>query len=181
LPDSDIHPAKTALSAVEIYRNHSTFIRKIIGVHIKDESQAEDMFQDFFLSLVENPLPENITYIESYLYRAVINCIVDATRQTRRHQAGLHRYARQRPSVGTIPRPEKPVINAEEAARMFHLVEMLLPENQADAVRRRYKDGCDIREVSEAMGLDTKSVSRYISAGLGKIHRILAVGEGRDI
>jgi RNA polymerase sigma factor (sigma-70 family) len=181
LADNAVQLDKTDCSAVEIYRKHGAFIRRVIRAHIRDECEADDIFQDFFLNLVANPLPDGIMYMEAYLYRAVMNCIVDTARDTKRYRGHLNRYAWHAKHIRTETPPESPVINAEETKKMFAIIEQCLPKRHAVAVIERYRDDFDVREAAKAKGMNSKSVSRYVSVGLQKIQRILTVGEGNKV
>jgi RNA polymerase sigma factor (sigma-70 family) len=181
LGDTELQLNKTDYSAAEIYKKYSKFVRGVINYRVKNEALADDIFQDFFLHLVANPLSKDIKFIEEYLFQTVMNFIVTSLRRSAEYQGRLNRYVQQRRYVNRQSAPDARIINVEEAQKMFELIELVLPNFQATAVKRRYKDECDIHEVSETMGVDIKSVSRYISAGLGRIHRVLAVGESDKI
>jgi len=164
-------------SAAEIYKEHSEFIRNAISFLIKDERQVDDIFQDFFIHLTTYPPPPDIQNIKAFLYRCIVNFIFCRRRQQKEYQNRLQNYARS----NRIPKSydsEKTVIDAEEARKMYKLIEELLPAREGEAIIERYKNDHDIHEVAETLGLDVKSVSRYISHGLRKIRRLLLVGDG---
>ena len=77
--------------AAKVFAEHGDFIRAIIRYQISNDTQADDLFQDFFLSLVYRPLPTGVQNIKSYLYRAVTNDVVDAVRRVEKHQIQIHR------------------------------------------------------------------------------------------
>lgn len=181
MPDSDLQIDTTECSAVEIYRKHGAFIRRVIHFHIADKSQVDDIFQDFFLSLVINPLPADIKCVENYLYRAVRNCIANAVRQTSCYRAHVDRYARQTRPIRKEGHPEDPVINADEAQKMFNLIERRLSKREAVAITQRYMNDSDVHEAATIIGIDKRSVSRYVSSGLQKIHRVLTTSEGSNL
>ena len=72
--------------AAEIVSEYSDFIYMVIYSQVKNKSRVDDIFQDFFISLVSKPIPHNVKNIKSYLYKAVSNDIVDTQRQMERLQ-----------------------------------------------------------------------------------------------
>ena len=137
------------------------------------EDQAEDLFQDFFLSLVSNPLPRDIQNIESYLYRAITNDIVDATRLTKKYQNCLYEYAERYNHPRSQKTPEKVVLEVEEANRIFELVEKQLPLTEAQAVCFQYREGLSAKKIAEKMSVCSATARGYVSEGLSRIRRLL--------
>jgi RNA polymerase sigma factor (sigma-70 family) len=170
-------PIEICYSAAEIYEEHSEFIRNAIVFHIKDERQVDDIFQDFFIHLTTYPPSEEIRNMRGFLYRSITNFILCRHRRQKDYQNCLQNYAKNN-LIRSRYDSEKRVIDAEEAQKMYALIEELLPPRESAAIIERYKNDNDIHEVAETLGLDVKSVSRYISHGLSKIRKLLLVGNG---
>lgn len=162
--------------AAKVFMEHGDFIRTIICRKIKDEAQADDLFQDFFLSLVSKPPSPDIRSIKSYLYRTLINDVVDASRRVEKYKARLHRYKKCAgyPEIGEDS-PEKVFIETEETNKMFKLIEKWLPYSEAKAVTLRYRDNRSVKEVASGLGVTRRTATRYISAGLRKIRQFLTI------
>jgi len=158
-------------AATNIFVEYGDFIRMVINYHVKNKSQADDLFQDFFLSLVHKPLPANVQNIKSYLYRAIINDIVDAARRVEKYQGRIHEYAKGVNYSINKKTPEDAFIEIEETNKMFALIEMRLPHSEAQAVSLRYRNNYSIKEIAKEMGVKVRSVSRYISMGKGRIRQ----------
>jgi len=165
-------------AAAEVFEKHGDFIRAIIRYHIGNEAQADDLFQDFFLSLISRPLPKGLQNIRSYLYRAVTNDVIDFARGAERTRAMIHRYARNSNYPINKSSPENALIEVEEMNKMFELIERWLPHSQAQAVALRYRDDYSIKEAAKKIDVNSKTVSRYISVGLSKIRKFLTVNQG---
>jgi len=45
-------------AAVMLFTEYGSYIRTVIRYHVKNENQVDDLFHDFFISLVANPLPK---------------------------------------------------------------------------------------------------------------------------
>lgn len=165
--------------AVAVFEEHGEFIRKVIDFQSSNVAQGEDLFQEFFLSLVAKPIPEHLENTKSYLYRSVVNDVIDAARRVKRHQGRLAEYAEHRSSTSSSPNPpEDPLVRAEEMDKMFNSFERLLPPSESRAIALRYKNNYSTTEVAQTMGVNTKSVSRYISVGIRKLRDAFGVKGG---
>ena len=166
-------------AAAKIIDDHGDFIKKVIRSQIQDKDKADDLFQDFFLSLISNPLPRDIQNIESYLYRAIIHDIVDTTRLTKKYQNCLYEYAKHYDHPRSQKTPEKVVMEVEETNRVFEIVEKRLPRTESRAVRFQYRDGLDAKETAEKMSVGNKTIRGYVSEGISRIRRLLKDIEAR--
>ncbi|MCK4784369.1 MAG: RNA polymerase sigma factor [Desulfobacteraceae bacterium] len=164
--------------ATEIFAEHGDEILAIIRFNVNDKSRADDIFQDFFLSIVYQPLPEGIQNVKGYLYRAAINDVIDAARRTKSYQARIHRYAEYRKYSIIHEDPENIVLQAEERQKMIQLIERQLPPREAEAVLQRYGHDCDIGNAAKRMRVTKRTFSRYLCIGLKKIRQILRESKG---
>lgn len=178
-PDPDSFK-RNASAAAKIFNDYGNFIKKVIRSQIQDEDQAEDLFQDFFLSLISNPLPGDIKNIEAYLYRAINNDITDAIHLTKKYQNCIYEYAELYNYLRSQKTPEKVVQEAEEKNRIFELIDKLLPQTEAQAVRFQYRDGLDAKEMAEKMNVKSKTTRGYVYDGLSRIRRLLKDIEARE-
>jgi len=166
--------------AARIFTEHGNFIHAVIRSQVKDHARADDLFQDFFLSLVCKPPPASIKKLKSYLFAAITNDIVDAARRVEKYQARMHRYAEHLRYITANGDPEKTLAGAEEMNRMFELMERRLQPSEARAITLRYRDDFSIQEVAETMRVDNRSVSKYLYKGLKKIRQLLTVKEDKS-
>ena len=81
--------------AYKVFAEHGNFIRAVIRSQVKNEAQAEDIFQDFFLALVAKPIPPDVKDLKSYLYKAINNDIVDAVRRMESYRSFAYKYRGQ--------------------------------------------------------------------------------------
>jgi RNA polymerase sigma factor (sigma-70 family) len=160
-------------AAARIFIEYGDFIRMVIGYKVENEDRVDDLFQDLFLLLVSKPLPVGIRNTKSYLYKVIINGIIDDARRVQRYHNHTHRYAEHLSRSVTQHRPEDSLIEVEERNKMFTLIERQLRPSEAQAVTMRYRDHFSVKEVAEKMDVDSRSVSRYVSVGLRKIQHFL--------
>lgn len=178
---TNIHQKSDVPSNVEratgIFDKYGDFIRSVIRFHISNEPEAEDVFQDLFLSLVARPIPLEVQNVKGYLYKILCDTVKDAYRRLDRYQSRIHRYTRCNLHVAEN-RPETELMSVEETKKMFDLIERQLPAQEALAVKLRYRDDYNTGEVAEMMGVKQRSVSRYVSVGLKKISNVFTKTQG---
>lgn len=169
--DADIQ-GRVKLATV-IFDKYGAQIRNIINFHITDKSKIDDIFQDFFLSIVRKPVPGGIQNVKGYLYRAVINDVIDAARRTKSYRDRIQRYTEYR-EYSVYEDPQNIVIQAEERQKMFQLIKRQLPPREAEAVVERYGHGRSIGDASKRMHVNKRTFSRYLCMGLKKIRQIVS-------
>ena len=165
-------------SAAEVFSKYGDEIRAIICFNIKDGSKADDVFQDFFVSLVHNPIPPHIEDVKGYLYRAVTNDVIDRSRRTNNFRDGVVRYAESRRYDVTQEEPQSSVIQAEETEKMFQLIERRLSKQQAAVVVQRYGHGLNTADTAKTMRLNKRSVARYLSMAKEKMRKFIPENTG---
>ena len=158
-----------------IFSKYGDFIHGVIKSKVSDDSQADDLFQDFFLSLVSEPPSDEVQNMKSYLYRVITNDLTDAMRRVQKYQVQVSRYAERFIYSKPNGDPQKTLIRIEETKKMFELIEENLKQSEARAIILRYRNNYDIGEIAETMDVDKKSVSRYISTGLKKLRKLLTL------
>ncbi len=161
--------------ATAIFFEHYDFIRAVIRYKIKDESRAEDLFHDFFLSLVSRPVPAEVQDIKGYIYRAITNDVTDHIRHIKRYQAMTHKYADCNKLIVNNRVPEDALMEKEQTVRMIELIRKRVTKNEFKAIASRYRNDLSIKETAGRMNINDRSVVRYISTGLGKVKRFLAI------
>ncbi len=159
--------------AAKIFAEYGDFIHMVIFSQVKNNARIDDIFQDFFLSLVRKPIPQDVKNIKGYLYRAITNDIIDATRRVNKYSYHMHKYS-EYPNHSINKRtPENAFIDIEETNKMFGLIKGRLTNSQYQAMTLRYRTDHSIKEVAKKMSVKSTSVSRYLSMGLKKIRQSL--------
>lgn len=167
-------------SAAQIFEKHGDDIHTIIRFNVKDNALADDVFQEFFLSIMNNSIPASIKDIKGYLYRAVTNDIIDVARRTKNARERIQRYAECRRYSIIQDDPENIVIQAEETEQMFRVIERQLPRCEAQAIIQRFRHDRDISQTAKAMKVKKRTISRYLCVALKKIRQLLREKEGED-
>ena len=136
---------------------------------------AEDLFHNFFLSLASRPVPAEVQDIKGYIYRAIINDTTDHIRHLKKYQEMTHRCANYNKITVNNRLPEDALIEKELADRMIELIRNRVTKNEFKAIASRYCDDLSIKEAADRMSIDDRSVVRYISTGLRKVKKFLAI------
>jgi RNA polymerase sigma factor (sigma-70 family) len=165
--------ASNIARAAQIFSEYGDFIRSIIRFRTGDEDLTDDLFQDYFLSLVSRPIPQDVQNIKSYIYRAITNDTFDAVRRVEKYRGKIERYAKKIENSVNKNHPENALIEVEETARMFRMIERLISPTESQAVTLKFKNNGSIEEVAKQMAVNKRSVSRYISVGLRKLRQFL--------
>jgi RNA polymerase sigma factor (sigma-70 family) len=172
--DSNKHRYDIA-EAVKVFVDHKDFIKKIIRFHIQDEDQADDLFQDFFLSFISHPLPGNIRNIESYLYKAITNDIIDTIHRKENYRNYMYEYGERSNRARSQKTPEETVMKMEEIGKILKIIEQRLPRTEAQAVSLQYQYSRNAKEIADKMGVGAPTARGYVSEGLSRIRRLLTV------
>ena len=165
--------------AAQIFREHSEDIRAIIRYSIRDESIADDIYQDFFLSLITAKIPDPIKNMRSFLYTAITNDIVSMARRVRRRHERLKAYVQE--GYWDAPEEESPsaqLIRDEENELALTYIEKHLCPSEFKAVLCRLKEGEDNEEAARRLGVKKRSFLRYLCSALKKIRKINLTEEG---
>ena len=161
--------------AAKIIGKYETLIRAIIRLHTDNDYDADDIFQDFFLSLVNKPIPLSPKDTKAYLAQAAINDVFDAIRRRKNYRQHLTQYYQsskyRRNTQGT---PQSIILQAEEIQKLFDLVKERLATRETEAVLQKYRCGLNTSEAAEEMGINTMSFDRYVCVGMKKLSEFVS-------
>lgn len=161
--------------AAEVFKEYGDFIRAIIRFQTHNRSPEEDLFQEFFLALIRKPVPAEVQNLKSYLYRAVVNHIVDSVRVRESYHRAVKKYAKEtKISVNTRPPGNVLLDDTEERNVTIAYFARHLQGREAQAFVLRYRDNCSIGEIAANMGVNARTVSRYLSGSIRKLRKTLA-------
>lgn len=163
--------------AADVYEKFGDEIRAFIHFNVKDKSKADDIFQEFFISIVRKPIPSRLQDIQAYLYRAVTNDVIDLSRQIKNDRNHIQNYAECYKNQLNQEDPQKIAIQVESTKKMFQLIESRLPKREAEAVLQRFGRGFSIKDTAEKMHVNERIVSRYLSVALKKMRQFVPVNE----
>jgi RNA polymerase sigma factor (sigma-70 family) len=166
---------ETVQAAAEIFSEYDGFIRAVIRFRAHNKSEEEDLFQEFFVTLIRNPVPADVRSIKSYLYRAIVNHIVDSVRRRETSRRAVKKYVKETGFPINNRSAENVFIeDVEERNAAIAYFVRHLHEREAQAFVLRYRDNCSLGEIAAKMGVNVRTVSRYLSEGLRRLRKTLA-------
>ena len=138
----------------ELIERHSKRVRSYIGMMVKDDAVADDIFQETFIKAVrvidEGRYTDNGKFL-SWILRIAHNRVLDhfrrekASKQINESEAGYD-------VIGTLrfaePTTEDDMVHSEMEQTIRDLIE-LLPEEQQEVVRLRYYSKLSFQEIAE--------------------------------
>ncbi len=166
---------ETIRAVADIVTRHSGFIRGVIRFQNCRCIEEDDLFQEFFLMLIRKPVPPDVRCLRSYLYKAIVHHVVDLIRHQVSYRRNLKKYAEEvRISINNRPVANASKNGGHRDAALAYMVRHLR-EREAQAFMLKYRDNCSIGEIAVRMGVEKRTVSRYLSEGLKRLQRTLAV------
>ena len=138
----------------ELIERHSKRVRNYIGMMVKDDDVADDIFQETFIKAVkvidEGRYTDSGKFL-SWILRIAHNRVLDhfrrekSSRQINESEAGYD-------VIGTLrfsePTTEDTIVNSEIEQTIRNLID-LLPEEQQEVVRLRYYSKLSFQEIAE--------------------------------
>ena len=138
----------------ELIESHSNRVRNYIGMMVKDDDIADDIFQETFIKAVkvidEGRYTDSGKFL-SWILRIAHNRVLDhfrrqkSSRQVNESEAGYD-------VIGTLrfaePTTEDEMVHSEMEQTIRDLVE-LLPDEQREVVRLRYYSKLSFQEIAE--------------------------------
>jgi RNA polymerase sigma factor (sigma-70 family) len=119
-------------------------------------------------------VPAEVRNINSYLYRAIVNHILDSVRARENYRRAVKKYAKEtripinKRLAGNVLIEDTEQRNATIASLARHL-----QEREAEAFVLRYRDNFSIGEIATRMGVNARTVSRYLSESLRRLRETL--------
>jgi len=165
--------------AAAVFAEHGGYVRAVIARNARNRSQIDDLCQNFFLTLVAKPVPEGVRNVRTYLYRAIIRDILDSARSLENYRNRNQRHHEQREVCKHEVPPEQVMIIAEERLKMLRILEAHLTGAEATAMELRFMEDYTITEAARSMGVDNRTVSRYLSTAMAKLRRLFGLSGGK--
>jgi len=164
-PDKDDHELLTLIrdggsqAFAQLVERHTERFYRLAFRYLQSRAAAEDVVQDAFLKLWENPAlwqPERNSKFTTWFYRVVVNLCLD--RRKRKTAVALDEeieFKDDRPAADEmlIQAQEQKILEREIAA---------LPERQRTALNLCFDEGLSNQEAAEIMGVNLKALQSLI-------------------
>lgn len=148
------HPAFAIL-----VRRHSTRFYRVAYRFTANRAEAQDVVQDAFLKLWENPEswnPDKNSAFTTWFFRVVVNLCLDLKKKKRPFQ-----LIDEIPIADERDTQEETIIEQQEARQVEkHIAE--LPQRQRTALNLCFYEGLSNQEAAEIMGLKLKALQSLL-------------------
>ena len=167
-------------SAGYIFNEYGDFIYNVIYSQVKDEHLAKDIYQDYFLSLVSKPIPDNARDVKAYIYQMIKNDIIDAIRRTQRYRKMIKKY------VHDLEKNEK---NFDSRNALMYRVKdekllkrawRVLNPRETKAVNLRFRKHRSPNEIANIMNVSVDTAYKYVCNGLRKMRKFVSERIGEE-
>ena len=130
-----------------------------------DLSAAEDLVQDGLVRTYTRRRPDDVTWVEAYVRRVILNTYLDAYRARRRFAAVTH-------LIATPEAADDQLGAAGDRADVARALTVLSPRERACVVLR-FSDDLTLPEVGRRLGVSPGAVKRYLSDARHKLEPLL--------
>ena len=162
----------------ELIERHSQRVRGYIGMMVKDEAIADDIFQETFIKAVK--VIDEGRYVDSgkflsWVLRIAHNRVLDhfrrekTSRMVNEAEAGYDMLGTMRFSE---PNTEDDMVQGEVEQTIRALIE-LLPEEQREVVRLRYYSKLSFSEIAETTDVSINTALGRMRYALINLRRVI--------
>lgn len=162
----------------ELIERHSRRVRSYIGMMIKDDAVADDIFQETFIKAVkvidEGGYTDSGKFL-SWILRIAHNRVLDhfrrekSSRQLNEKEAGYDVLGTLRVSEDNV---EDNIIQSEVMETVRNLVEAL-PDDQREVVRLRYYSKLSFQEIAEQTNVSINTALGRMRYALINLRRMI--------
>ncbi len=161
----------------QTFEENGDFIHRVIRFHIGNCPNADDVFQSFFLLLLEKPVPKKeMVNHRAYLYRMIKNSIIDDVRRIKAYKKCISKYSQNQPYHKFIYDPREKIIREDEVNFIMRIIDRCLPAHIAITLKLRYRKNYSDDRIAQATSVKRKTVIRYISTGLKDLREVYPSG-----
>ena len=145
--------------------------------YLKDRSLAEDVAQEIFLKLYQNPTAWRPTArFSSWLYRVTFNACTDQWRKRKRNPESELLTDQE---ISITSAPDTSLINKETAQLVQQAIDSL-PEDQKRVILL-YQERLSYEQITEILGCSVKAVERRLYRARQKLRKQLQNEIGSEI
>ncbi len=165
---------RSTATAYRIFSEYGDYIYSILRFRVKNEALCEDLYQELFLKLLQDPIPEdNDETIKSCLYRRITCLAIDAHRRESCYKSHVQKSVEPVGDKLFEQDSADRMALREDMERLFDLIENKLEKHQAKVILARHKEDRNIQETAQALGIKERSVSRYYTSGMKRLKALV--------
>jgi RNA polymerase sigma-70 factor (ECF subfamily) len=160
-----------------LYDRHGRTIYSIALAILHDSSRAEDVTQDVFLTLWQQPerFDPALGRFAPWCYRIARNRAIDLLRQRRRDVQPADAAVFELMLGSASDAPEETVVSGMEAVRVRQALAKLVPE-QRQVLELAYFGGLSQSQMAEELGIPLGTIKTRVRTGLLRLRELLDDG-----
>lgn len=153
-----------------LFREHNESLIRFLAAQLHDWQEAKEVAQEAYVRMLALDNPEAVSYLRTFLFRTAANIAIDRLRQRsgRGRVDTLVFFDAER----TSPSPEPTCIATQELELIQRAIDELPPLCREAFILVRF-DGLSFDEVAERLGLNARTVFRYVARAIEHCHATL--------
>jgi RNA polymerase sigma factor (sigma-70 family) len=164
-----------AAAFAQLYERHRLGLFRFILGLCGDQSLAEEVFQDTWMSLIRTQSDQREAVLfKTWLYQIARNRLIDHWRKNGRHQAGHYEYDEtQHAQPDPQPSPEQQ-LNLTRDQQRLQAALADLPQEQREVFLLRAHGDMELSDIAELTQIPAETVKSRLRYALQKLRRLLA-------
>lgn len=162
-----------------VYRDHRADLLRLAMARMGDRSAAEDVLQDLWIKVQQQP-PMEIIHARAYLFRMAQNLVTDRLRARQRRMTRERRWSDEAtdfaPSAHEQVDPartaEQMLVDREDVAAIVSAVANL-PSGARRAFELHKIEGHSHADVARTMGISKSGVEKHMAVAMKHLRRAL--------
>ncbi|MCJ1884423.1 RNA polymerase sigma factor [Pseudomonas sp. LA21] len=160
----------------ELYARHRLGLFRFLCGLCGDNTQAEEVFQETWLSLVRSDSQPGSASFKTWLYQIGRNRLIDHWRKLGRHQGRQETFDEQlhgEALSGESEDPERELVLSRDQQRLQGALEAL-PEEQREVFLLRAHGDLELNEIAELTRTPAETVKSRLRYAMQKLRRLLS-------
>lgn len=177
----DVQRARSGDDAAfgRLVARHSPHVFRLAFRMVGNEHDAEDAVQEAFLKAYRAlPEFESRSRFSSWLHRITVNCAYDVLRRrARRAEDPLESPMEEDAAVPELPSPlplQDRLAQGQQLRRRLKVALARLSDLERTVFTLRHEEGLPLREIGDALGLDTNATKHALFRAVRKVREVMA-------
>jgi RNA polymerase sigma-70 factor (ECF subfamily) len=178
-PDVERARSGDDLAFGRLVARHSPHVFRLAFRMVGNEHDAEDAVQEAFLKAYRAMGEfESRSRFSSWLHRITVNCAYDVLRRRARRaedplESPLDEDAAAPELPSTEPLPDR-LVEGRQLQRRLRIALARLSDLERTVFTLRHQEGLALREIGDALGLDTNATKHALFRAVRKVREVLA-------
>ncbi len=154
----------------QLFREHNEALIRLLSAQLHDRQEAKEVAQEAYVRMLALDHLDAVSYLTNFLFRTARNLAIDRLRQ--RNSRGKLDELVFFPEEATSPSPESTYMARRALERIARALDELPATCRKVFLLVRY-EGLSYGEVAARIGVNERTVYRYVARALEHCHRVL--------